>query len=72
MLDDWERKISYMYLFMSPEEICESFGITDRAIDSYMDQFKPKSAINDHVCPGCKNDRCSKSERICWKCGGSL
>lgn len=29
-------------------------------------------AVNDHVCPGCKNDRVSKSEKSCWKCGCSL
>ena len=29
-------------------------------------------AINDHSCPSCGNDRCSKSERTCWKCGGKL
>lgn len=29
-------------------------------------------AINDHVCPTCKNDRCSRSEKNCWKCGGVL
>ena len=29
-------------------------------------------AINDHTCPGCGNNRCSKSERTCWKCGGKL
>ena len=29
-------------------------------------------AVNDYVCPTCKNDRCSKSEKTCWKCGGTL
>jgi hypothetical protein len=29
-------------------------------------------AVNDHVCPTCKNNRCSKSEKTCWKCGGKL
>ena len=29
-------------------------------------------AINDHICPSCKNDRVSKSEASCWKCGGKL
>lgn len=29
-------------------------------------------AANDHVCPSCKNDRVSKAERTCWKCGSSL
>lgn len=29
-------------------------------------------AINDHVCPTCTNNRCSKSEKSCWKCGGKL
>lgn len=29
-------------------------------------------AINNHVCPACKNDRCNKQEKSCWKCGSSL
>lgn len=29
-------------------------------------------AINDHICPGCGNNKCSKAERTCWKCGGAL
>jgi len=29
-------------------------------------------AINDHVCPVCGNNRCSKTEKICWRCGNSL
>ena len=32
----------------------------------------PAPAINNHICPCCKNDRVSKSERTCWKCGGAL
>lgn len=28
--------------------------------------------INDHICPSCKNDKCSKTEVTCWKCGGKL
>lgn len=27
------------------------------------------TVINDHVCPSCKNDKCSKAEKSCWKCG---
>ena len=30
------------------------------------------AAVNDHICPSCKNDRCSKTERTCWLCGGKL
>jgi hypothetical protein len=29
-------------------------------------------AINDHVCPSCGNKRCSRTEKLCWLCGGSL
>lgn len=29
-------------------------------------------AINDHVCPLCKNNRCSKTEKECWRCGNPL
>lgn len=28
--------------------------------------------VNDHICPTCKNDRCSKTEKSCWRCGNSL
>ena len=28
--------------------------------------------INDYVCPTCRNDKCSKSEKICWCCGNKL
>jgi hypothetical protein len=30
------------------------------------------AAVNDHVCPSCKNHRCSRSEKLCWKCGDPL
>ena len=33
--------------------------------------FAP-TPINNHVCPSCKNDRCSIGEKSCWKCGGAL
>lgn len=29
-------------------------------------------AVNDHVCPTCKNTRCSKTEKTCWRCGNNL
>lgn len=29
-------------------------------------------AINNHCCPHCRNDKVSKDERSCWKCGGNL
>jgi len=29
-------------------------------------------AVNDHICPTCGNDRVSKCEKSCWKCGGLL
>jgi len=29
-------------------------------------------AINDYVCPTCDNNRCSKSEITCWRCGNRL
>lgn len=31
-----------------------------------------QQAVNDHVCPCCRNERVSKSEKTCWKCGGNL
>jgi hypothetical protein len=32
----------------------------------------PTIAVNDHTCPTCGNNRCSKSEKTCWRCGGVL
>lgn len=29
-------------------------------------------AINNHVCPTCKNNRVSKTENSCWSCGNKL
>ncbi len=30
------------------------------------------ATVNDFTCPTCRNDRCSRSEKSCWKCGGAL
>jgi hypothetical protein len=34
--------------------------------------INPDIAVNNHHCPSCNNDRVSKNEKSCWKCGGSL
>lgn len=34
--------------------------------------MQPEIAINDFICKTCKNDRCSQSEKTCWKCGNLL
>lgn len=34
--------------------------------------FPSAPAINDKTCPHCKNNRCSSTEKSCWKCGGKL
>lgn len=36
------------------------------------DRLGELPAENNHVCPHCDNDKCSKSEKSCWKCGGKL
>lgn len=36
------------------------------------EQVSSTVAVNDHTCPTCKNHRCSRSEKICWKCGYAL
>ncbi len=30
------------------------------------------AAINDHTCTSCGNNRCSKTEKSCWKCGSPI
>jgi hypothetical protein len=47
--------------------------------EKYVPEIKERSnvgptngPINDYVCPTCQNNRCSKSEIKCWRCGGVL
>lgn len=54
--DDWEIKLY-------PE---------DQSSDSNDSKNISILAINDYTCPVCHNDRCSKSEKICWKCGNKF
>ncbi len=30
------------------------------------------AAVNDYTCPNCNNNKCSRSEKSCWKCGYSF
>lgn len=30
------------------------------------------TTIDDHVCVSCGNQKCSKSEKACWKCGTKI
>lgn len=30
------------------------------------------AVINNHTCPTCKNTRCNKTEKSCWRCGSKL
>ena len=31
-----------------------------------------RELVNDHICPACGNNRCSRSEIKCWRCGNKL
>ena len=33
---------------------------------------KDSNPVNDHVCPACGNNKCSRSEIKCWRCGNKL
>lgn len=43
--------------------------VDDNSVSSTTGSAAP---INDHVCPTCKNDKCSLAEVTCWKCGNPL
>lgn len=30
------------------------------------------AVVNDHICVSCGNDRCSKNEKSCWRCGWKI
>lgn len=37
-----------------------------------VDAVQSGQPVNDYTCPIIKNNRCSKSEKLCWKCGNKL
>lgn len=46
---------------------CELTNVQTNIINMTANQI-----INDYICPTCKNNRCSKSEKLCWRCGEKL
>lgn len=55
------------YRRYSSDCFCEAFQETSSIANT-----APSDMINDHICPSCKNNRCNKSEKTCWRCGNSL
>lgn len=46
--------------------------LTSDILKKIDDRIGSLPAENNHVCPHCKNDKVSKKEKSCWKCGGEL
>jgi hypothetical protein len=59
----WVAVDDYGSLTFTPENI---------TIDSPIETPSSSAVINDHICPTCSNNRCSKSEKTCWRCGNKL
>ncbi len=61
------------YIIRNNNVLRDEFEIrqVDATIDTCLNVVTTE-AINDHVCPSCNNDRCSKTEKSCWKCGNLL
>lgn len=50
-----------------------TFGYTlDDAVSKNDGASSTQPAVNDRTCPSCGNDRCSTTEKSCWKCGNQL
>jgi len=65
---EWSNKNSKMMDFMKNNPVSNK---NSKMMD-FMKNNPVPTAINDHVCPHCKNDRVSSIEKSCWLCGGSL
>ncbi len=81
--DEWqivEDYISYLYDEGQIEKVPTGYEPTDLFLwpedleseISTSPNVNLSVAVNDYVCPTCKNDRCSKREKICWRCGHNL
>ncbi len=79
-------RVSYLIAYQMIDDIEVIFGnldIGNYATHSWADWSLESSvpiqsegctgeAINDFTCPTCNNERCSKMEKKCWKCGNNL
>lgn len=72
---NWHREFGDLTAFVIRELLAD--GITggefyqEEAVDVPIHN-STATAVNDHVCPTCQNDRCNKQEKFCWKCGSTL
>lgn len=53
-------------------ELISQGSQSTQASQAKLSDFNNQKAVNDFTCPHCKNNRCSKSEKSCWLCGGKL
>lgn len=61
---------SYEVRVIRPDD--SSFPIPTQSIKPTSTPVQPSVAINDHTCRTCRNDRVSRSEKTCWRCGHTL
>ena len=59
-------------IFMDESGCDTASDIVDDMYVKAVHTAAPIVPINDCVCHSCGNDRCSKNEKSCWKCGASL
>lgn len=52
-----------------PSSICDCLSPSAQPIFTNENE---SVATNNHICPSCNNDRVSKTEKSCWKCGSKL
>lgn len=69
---DWCEKLTKQYGANYSYEVKDVYTKQIVLFHKFSDLGANKAAVNDHVCPTCRNDRCSKIEKTCWKCGSPL
>lgn len=71
-LDHGELMVGIKPNWYVPEWYADRFELHQKG-DALVDASAQTTvAVNNHTCPHCKNDRCSKTEKSCWRCGGKL
>jgi ribosomal protein L37AE/L43A len=50
----------------------DSNGEWKPVISNLIEKNSSGELVNDHICPACGNNRCSRQEIKCWRCGNKL
>lgn len=65
----------HSYADMTPHSWAKYSTIFENILNENLNELKGPAtniAVNDHICTSCGNEKCSKIEKSCWRCGTEI